>query len=326
VPTFELCREGGYATFRSRDGRDRLLFDCGGLGYPPHASHGHADLLGILADVDGEEMLIDPGTFAYWDPDGRRNLFRSTAMHNTVEIGGRDQADPFDPFKWLNIPNAGIDHVAHETGLAYVEAWHDGYTRLRPSVVHRRAVLAIAGGWLVVDWLDGRGAHQITRWLHASPRCRLARTATGVDVVSDVTGNALRIADVGWHHDAARLEVGNAPYSERYGESSDAPTAAFSEVATLPAVRALLLLPVRSGDAPRLAVETRRATPDAAWIVLREADGTEWSVALRDVAAATRVGDLVIDARAAVMQRSSGSRQPEIHVLGGRQAQLLTDA
>jgi hypothetical protein len=154
---------------------DRLVFDCGPLGYLPHASHGHSDLLSVLVDVAGREMLVDPSSFAYWDEQGRRDLFRATRSHNTLEIGSRDQADAFDPFKWLNIPRNGI--AASELGPAfdYVEAWHDGYRRLRPAVDHRRGVLGLDGGWLVIDWLEGSGSHRIARWFHAAPGVRLER-------------------------------------------------------------------------------------------------------------------------------------------------------
>ena len=105
-----LFRAGGYAVLHAAPGATpaRLVFDCGPLGYLPHASHGHADLLSVLVDVGGEEMLIDPGTFAYWDAHGRRDLFRATRSHNTIEVDGHDQADGFDPFMWLNIPASGL--------------------------------------------------------------------------------------------------------------------------------------------------------------------------------------------------------------------------
>jgi hypothetical protein len=94
----------------------------------------------------------------------------------------------------------------------------------------------------------------------------------------------------------------------------------------LPAVRTLLLLPERAGAAPRLALETHGTTPNAVWVVLREPDGTRWSVAVRNDEAPTRVGDLDIDARAAVVRRATGSRQPELRVFGGRHAQPVADA
>ena len=238
---------GGYAVLRSgpHANADRMIFDCGGLGYLPHASHGHADLLSVLVDVDGEEVLIDPGTFAYWDPQGRRDLLRATWMHNTVEVGGRDQADAFDPFKWLNIPRNGIDKITVDGDFAFVEAWHDGYRRLVPGVRHRRGVLAFAGTWLVIDRLTGRGRQAACRWFHVAPDASLEPCETGVRVRR--RGATLVINDLMC---AAPATISTAVYCENYGQTLAAPVVSCRETVTLPVVGLTLLSPERDGRSP----------------------------------------------------------------------------
>jgi hypothetical protein len=237
---------GGYAVLRSAAlPGDRLLFDCGPLGYPPHASHGHADLLSVLVDLGGEELLIDPGTFAYADDGGRRDALRATRSHNTVEVGGRDQADAFDPFKWLNLPPAGIEPWRLGPDFDWVEAWHDGYRRLRPPVRHRRAVLGVPGGWLVIDWLEGRGRHDVARWFHAAPGTRIERLDPGaVRLWTPSRRSALVLRDLIGPDDraATAVEETTGPYSERYGHLTSAPVLRLADEVHLPAVRVTALV------------------------------------------------------------------------------------
>ena len=256
-----LLHDGGYAILRDpeRPEANRLLFDCGPLGFLPHASHGHADLLSILVDVGGEELLVDPGTFAYQDRTRKRTYFRSTRAHNTLEVGGYDQADPFDRFKWLNFPNTAINSAQLGSGFDYVEAHHDGYTRLRPAVRHRRGVLGVGGGWLVIDWLEGRGRADIARWLHAVPNAALERISDqSVRLWTPSRQNSLLLTDVVGAEDGegARLEDTLSPYSERYGSFTLSPTLCFTDRLELPAVR-VMLLATENGSAPanRLTVE-----------------------------------------------------------------------
>ncbi|MBI4516767.1 MAG: alginate lyase family protein [Deltaproteobacteria bacterium] len=322
----ELLAHGGYAILRSTTGpeQDRLVFDCGPLGYLPHASHGHADLLSVLVDVGGEEMLIDPGTFAYYDEHGRRDLFRSTRMHNTVEIGGRDQADAFDPFKWLNLPRNGRELFHRGHGFDYVEAWHDGYRRLRPAVRHRRAVVGLAGGWLLIDWLEGRGRHHFTRWFHALPGAGVELVGAATVRLSAPSGRGrLIVQDLAAANALEPTIVTSAvaPYSERYAEITQAPAIGFADHATLPAVR-LTLLAVQPSDTPPLLVRavSGERQAGAVWVSLGDASGALVDVVVRTTTAPTRIGAITTDARTAIARRDrSGTAEPEVLLSGGRQ-------
>ena len=66
-------------------GEISALFDAGPFG-PWSAGHSHADTLSLVVSSGGEEVLIDPGTYTYMDPDWR-DAFRGTAAH-VIVIGG----------------------------------------------------------------------------------------------------------------------------------------------------------------------------------------------------------------------------------------------
>jgi hypothetical protein len=69
---------------------------CGSLGQNGKGGHSHNDNLSICMIVKNSEVFVDPGTYNYTALPEKRNLYRSTQMHNTLEIAGYEQND------WLN--------------------------------------------------------------------------------------------------------------------------------------------------------------------------------------------------------------------------------
>ncbi len=321
----QLLSQGGYAILPLPAGpaSDRLIFDCGPLGYLPHCSHGHADLLSVLVNAGGEEFLVDPGSFAYYDELGRRDLFRSTRAHNTVEVGGRDQADAFDPFKWLNIPRTGLEIWRLGQSFHYAEAWHDGYRRIVPAARHRRGVLALAGGWIVIDWLEGHGTQQFDRWFHVAPQVSATLADAGaVELQGVSSGNRLRIEDLGRACDSAGLtstSIGTAPYSERYGRMCEAPVVRFADRAPMPALRLTLI--ARGGDSTHglraIDVQGQRAG-GALSVTLVDACGRRVELLARTAKSPRAQGTLATDGRLAVaIEDAPGASSAETLVSGG---------
>jgi hypothetical protein len=86
-----------------RRGSTHITFDCGPFSRGG-AGHSHADALSLTMRVRGQDVLVDPGTFTYVRDAAARNWFRGTGAHSTLRLGGRDQADPVNPFRWENKP------------------------------------------------------------------------------------------------------------------------------------------------------------------------------------------------------------------------------
>ena len=56
-------------------------------------SHAHNDVLSYIININGEDILVDPGTYVYMSDPVKRNYFRSISCHNTLywnEIEPRD--------------------------------------------------------------------------------------------------------------------------------------------------------------------------------------------------------------------------------------------
>lgn len=77
-------------------------FRSGDFGYLAIAAHSHSDLNSFYLSIDGEPILVDPGTYCYRKDPAFRNYFRSARAHNTVSIGGQDHAHAYGYNHWHN--------------------------------------------------------------------------------------------------------------------------------------------------------------------------------------------------------------------------------
>ena len=147
--------------------------DSGPFGYLSIAGHAHADALSVEVRAGGVDILADPGTYSYQVDPEWRSYFRSTRAHNTIEIGGADQAEQAGPFNWATHADAEIMAVAGLDG-GHVATWsgrHDGYLRLDPPVGHQRTVTLDRDkrSLSVLDTLTSDGSHALRLAFHLGP-------------------------------------------------------------------------------------------------------------------------------------------------------------
>ena len=131
--------------------------DGGPHGFLSIAAHAHADALSLEVRHDGVDIFADPGTYCYHGEPVWREWFRSTAAHNTIEIGGVSQSESGGPFLWKT--HAQTTTLTCDVGEQPVQTWsaeHDGYRRLTTPTMHRRSVTldSPARRLTVVDTLD----------------------------------------------------------------------------------------------------------------------------------------------------------------------------
>jgi len=187
VPPRQQFGEGGYyvlgAEFETPS-EIRIVVDAGPLGYRPIAAHGHADALSFTLSVDGRELFVDPGTYAYHTQARWRAYFRGTAAHNTVRVDGEDQSEPGGNFLWLRKARAGCSLWLSSAQKDTFEGWHDGYLRLPDPVKHRRLLeLDKAARILVVeDTLEMSEAHDVELLFHCSEDCTVVAVPGGFRV------------------------------------------------------------------------------------------------------------------------------------------------
>lgn len=134
---------GGNAIIRA--GGDYVFIDCGPVGLGGRGGHGHNDCLSFEAVLKGHSLVTDPGCLVYSGDWRTRNLFRSTAVHNTPRLGEEEINRFVSPKDLWSL---------HDDARGRVEVWedrpfwvlfrgsHGGYRRLdRAATVTRSLVL-----------------------------------------------------------------------------------------------------------------------------------------------------------------------------------------
>jgi hypothetical protein len=156
--------DSGYIVLRTPAG-DHLTFDAGRHGYL-NGGHAHADALSLVLTVQGQPLLIDPGTATYTMDAAVRDRFRSTQMHNTVVIDGRAQSEPSGPFHWRSTTDGAASLWQPTAKVDYAEGRHPAYAPL----IHVRQVLAVPTfGWFVIDHVLGDEPFSAEAFWHVHP-------------------------------------------------------------------------------------------------------------------------------------------------------------
>jgi Heparinase II/III N-terminus/Heparinase II/III-like protein len=71
----------GYGLYLFRSLRLYLAVRCGSIGQNGNGGHAHNDQLSLVMNVDGEDWIVDPGTYLYTALPARRNEYRSVKAH-----------------------------------------------------------------------------------------------------------------------------------------------------------------------------------------------------------------------------------------------------
>ncbi len=250
--------DGGYVIMRSDWSReaDQVIFDVGPLGCPYSGGHGHADLLSVQCTLRGRPYLVDPGTFKYTgDPANRRAPFRSSAAHSTVEVDGMNQVTPEGPFSWRGRPSARLMSWHHGEVLDVADAEHLAYQELPGSVVHRRRVVLVKGGFCaVVDDLMGSAEHRVDVRFQFAPM-PVAIGRDGWVTAGEAAGARLFVRAFSTSALEAAVAEGSVdPHggwvSADYGRLTPAPMLTYTLKGALPSRIVTLLLPSETLETP----------------------------------------------------------------------------
>jgi hypothetical protein len=175
--------DGGFYVLRTADAH--VVVDCGEVGMRGRGGHGHNDILSFELFLNGFNVVTDCGAYLYTASREWRNLFRSTAFHNTLQVDGEElnrfvgsdalwqlhyDAKPMGP---VMQPGESADRF---------RGGHSGYARLAPPVSHAREWIADKHAPLVLvrDRLDGEGTHALAWRFHLDPA--VAPQQDGCDV------------------------------------------------------------------------------------------------------------------------------------------------
>lgn len=147
--------ETGYRMMRG--GRYALFVDAGAVGPDHQPGHAHADTFSFVLYVDGRPLFVDSGTSTY-QVGPRRAWERSTAAHNTVEVGGQNSSEVWGGFR---VGRRARVRLITDTDTT-LSAVHDGYRHL--GIDHERTWSMAPAQLTITDRLRGRsGAAGVAR-------------------------------------------------------------------------------------------------------------------------------------------------------------------
>lgn len=148
IPSLQVINlsDTGYA--RLRDGRIDVIVDAGPFAPATQPGHGHCDMLSFELSVDGRCLILNRGTSTY-EQSPRRHSERSTASHNTVQIGDSEQSEIWGAFRAGRTAKI-TERTVQTNGIA---ASHDGYRQF--GVRHRRTFRLAADALVITDNLLG---------------------------------------------------------------------------------------------------------------------------------------------------------------------------
>lgn len=117
-----------------------VAVDVGPIGQNGKGGHAHNDSLSLELFASGQTWIQDPGTYLYTADYEARNLFRSTASHNTLSMPGYEQ-NGYYSLTLFSLKNESMSHVLSWRSEPDSDALLTGEVRrLRsPKVVHRRS-------------------------------------------------------------------------------------------------------------------------------------------------------------------------------------------
>ncbi len=200
--------------------------------------HRHADALSLCLQSHGDSLLIDPGTLEYIGPADDRDLFRGTAMHNTVRVDGLDQAEVAGPFSWRRMEQSKVEQWIQGTSFDLLVASQDGYERLAEPATHRRWVVNLRNGnYLVRDVIEGKGKHRLEIPWHLGQDLQLIEH--GLYRVKKASHGLALLPPAG--HGWAE-EVRKESWSPAYGQRAAMTVLSFSMDAAMAAEFAVLLV------------------------------------------------------------------------------------
>jgi hypothetical protein len=186
--------EGHFIFRNQKEGKEIYLhFNAAPLGYLSLAAHGHADALSIIMNINGCQIIVDPGTYCYHVAKKWRNYFVSTMAHSTICIDGRNQADHAGDTIWLNHYKCHALSVKSNGTHESVSAEHNGYRRTK----HLREVLfnkyertfTINDDLTMSDDLD----RECILLYHLHPDIRVDKVASNIFSLAHQTGIRLSV-------------------------------------------------------------------------------------------------------------------------------------
>jgi len=179
-------KESGYRILKNR--HFELMVNAGDIMPPWQPGHAHADVLSFEMAVNGIHFMADAGVSTYQE-GAQRNYERSTAAHNTVNIGMHDQSEMWASFRVARRAKCNI--ICSEAQQLDASVRHYG-TNLR---THRRKFILDSNQCVIIDEVTAAQSIPRCASFHFHPQLR--------DVIGQIKDHTLQVSEVLMQWDGA---------------------------------------------------------------------------------------------------------------------------
>lgn len=195
------------------DGLDRVVIDCGPVGFYGRGGHGHLDATSFEAVLGGRLAVRDSGTASYTGDPGLREALRGARAHNVVIVDGLEYAQLQGPELLWNIRGDSPPEV-----VAFEDKGDAQSVELRQTLPAAHGSAALHR---TLDWRGGGLA-----WADEVRAPAGALVEHVVQLPDGVRLDAGVLEGGGFTYTAeipagAELTLEAAPWSERYGSVED---------------------------------------------------------------------------------------------------------
>ena len=198
-------------------GQARLSFLAMPNGLAGRGSHTHNDKLSFVLNLEGDEVFVDSGTGCYTRDRARRNSFRATRSHNTVEVDGLEQNTiPEEVNGSFCLGNeAGVSEILCQDAEEEImlSASHSGY--LRSGVGHHRSLRLRSGSLVVEDKITCKERHRISLYFQVAAIWQIMLDRAEKRIILSADGKRVQML---WPTlSPERMETGTVEVSSCYG-------------------------------------------------------------------------------------------------------------
>ena len=235
---------GGF--YIMRHGNLYMIIDCVPDDPKALSGHKHNSRLSFELFACDKSFIIDPGSYIYTADKEMRNLFRSTRYHNTVVVDDEEQ-NSFNEDKLFAIkPDAAVkvNRWLTAENHDFLDAEHNGYARLKASVIHRRQIYFNKDKkyWIITDMLAGEGGykHRFDLYFHFAPMELKVRDKLAVETDNK---NEANIMVVSLENEGIEMKIEKGWVSYSYGRKVRASVVKYSKNSSAPTNFSTLIYP-----------------------------------------------------------------------------------
>ena len=223
-------------------------------------SHGHPDLLSLVAYAYDRPLLVDVGRYSYVSGTISNWLRNNNRAHNTIDVSGTPQTKgATSTTEWSNL-NLGAD---------FYEGTHKGNVVGGQTLPHTRSVLFVKPGFWIVSIKYGTAAQRrrpiFKQSWHYMPGAAPTIDSTTKKITTNFpTGANLQIIPADPSDIDTAIAANAGYYSENYGKVQAADYSTYSKTSRNTTTFDTILYPTAAGTNPNVSVSRLTISPAVA--------------------------------------------------------------